>query len=63
MNPSAVLLEENSEIADAIERIQANAQTPVVVSMDGQLVAAIGLQDTVTRRCQNRGRVIAERWA
>ncbi len=47
MNPSAVLLEENSEISDAIERIQVNAQTPVVVSMDGQLVAAIGLQDTI----------------
>ena len=47
MNPSAVLLEENSGIAAAIERIQVNAQTPVVVSIDGQLVAAIGLQDTI----------------
>lgn len=47
MNPSAVLLEENSEISDAIERIQVDAQTPVVVSMDGQSVAAIGLQDTI----------------
>ena len=47
MNPSAVLLEENSEISDAIERIQVDAQTPVVISMDGQLVAAIGLQDTI----------------
>ena len=47
MNPSAVLLDENSEIADAIERIQVHAQTPIVVSMDGQLVAAIGLQDKI----------------
>ncbi len=47
MNPSAVLLEENSEIADAIERIQVNAQTPVVVSMNGEPVVAIGLQDTI----------------
>ena len=47
MNPSAVLLEENGEILEAIERIETSAQTPVTVSINGQLVAAIGLQDTV----------------
>ena len=47
MNPSAVLMDEASDTFDAVERIEANAQTPVTVSINGQLVAAIGLQDTV----------------
>lgn len=47
MNPSAVLLEEDSEIFDAVERIQVHAQTPVTISINGQSVAAIGLQDTI----------------
>ena len=59
MNPSAVLLEENIDVADAIEKIQANAQTPVVVLVDGHLVAAIGLQDHDPGRCQNRGGIAA----
>ena len=47
MNPSAVFLEGNSEILAAVEKIEASAQTPVTVSIDGQLVAVIGLQDTI----------------
>ncbi|MXX91992.1 MAG: heavy metal translocating P-type ATPase [Chloroflexi bacterium] len=47
MNPSAVLLEENASIHSAVELIEASAQTPVTVSINGQLVGAIGLQDTV----------------
>ena len=47
MNPSAVFLEGNDEILAAVEQIEASAQTPVTVSIDGQLVAAIGLQDTI----------------
>lgn len=47
MNPSAVLLDENSGVSEAVEQIQADAQTPVVVSKNGQLLAAIGLQDTI----------------
>ena len=47
MNPSAVLLEENGGVYEAVERIEASAQTPVTVSINGQLIAAIGLQDTV----------------
>ncbi len=47
MNPSAISLDAGSEIFNAIERIEANAQTPVSISIDGQPVAAIGLQDTV----------------
>ena len=47
MNPSAVLLEESGVMSDAVERIEASAQTPVTVSIDGQIVAAVGLQDTV----------------
>ena len=47
MNPSAVLLEENGVMSDAVERIEASAQTPVTVSIDGHIVAAVGLQDTV----------------
>jgi Cu+-exporting ATPase len=34
-------------MSDAVERIEASAQTPVTVSIDGQIVAAVGLQDTV----------------
>ena len=47
MNPSAVLLEETEEVSAAVERIQASAQTPVTVSINGQLVAAIGMADTI----------------
>ena len=47
MNPSAVFLEGNSEILAAVEKIEVSAQTPVTVSIDGQLVAVIGLQDTI----------------
>ncbi len=47
MSPSAVLLDDNEPIEDALEHIQANAQTPVTLSINGQIVAAIGLQDTV----------------
>lgn len=47
MNPSAVLLEENASIHSAVELIEASAQTPVTVSINGRLVGAIGLQDTV----------------
>lgn len=47
MNPTAVLLEEGTEILGAVERIQRRAETPVTVSIDGQPVAAIGLQDTI----------------
>lgn len=47
MNPSAVLLEENVGVQKSVKWIDASAQTPVTVSINGQLVAAIGLQDTV----------------
>ncbi len=47
MNPSAVMLDEADEIVEAVERIEASAQTPVTVSINGQPVAVIGLQDTV----------------
>lgn len=47
MNPSAVLLEENIGVQKSVKRIEASAQTPVTVSINGQLVTAIGLQDTV----------------
>lgn len=47
MNPSAVLLEDNLGVYDAVEEIKSMAQTPVTVSINGQLVAAIGLQDSV----------------
>ncbi len=47
MNPSAVLIEDNSEIFEAVEKIEMGAQTPVVLLIDGQVVAAIGLADTV----------------
>ena len=47
MNPSAVLLEDSAVVSAAVERIESEAQTPVAVSINGQLVAAIGLQDTV----------------
>ena len=47
MNPSAVLLEENVGVQKSVKRIEASAQTPVTVSINGQLVGAIGLQDTV----------------
>ncbi len=47
MNPAAILLDENPEIQNAVERIEADAQTPVAISINGQIIAAIGLQDTV----------------
>ena len=47
MNPAAVLLENNREILEAVEQIGAEAQTPVTVSVNGELVAVIGLQDMV----------------
>ena len=47
MNPSAVLLEEGSEVSNAVKRIESNAETPVTVSINGEVVAAIGLQDTI----------------
>ena len=47
MNPSAIWMEEESDIARAVERIESNAQTPVVVSINGEPVAAIGLHDPV----------------
>ena len=47
MNPSAMLLEDHIEILNFVERIKANAQTPVIVSVSDQLVAAIGLQDKI----------------
>ena len=47
MNPSAVSLDERSEVFNAVEQIEASAQTPVTISIDGEPVAAIGLQDTV----------------
>ncbi len=47
MNPSAVLLEDNDRVFEAVKQIEASAQTPVTVSINGQLVAAIGLQDTI----------------
>ena len=47
MNPSAVLLEEATEVSVAVGRIEASAQTPVTISINGQLVAAIGMADTV----------------
>ena len=47
MNPSAVLLEENVGVQKSVKRIEASAQTPVTMSINGQLVGAIGLQDTI----------------
>lgn len=47
MNPSSVLLDENADVSAAVEQIESAAQTPVTVSINGQLIAAIGLQDTV----------------
>ena len=47
MNPSAVMLEPDSPVSDAVERIETDAQTPVTVSKNGEVIAAIGLQDTV----------------
>ena len=47
MNPSAVLIDENEEMSDAVELIEASAQTPVTLSINGQVVAAVGLADTV----------------
>ena len=47
MNPSAIWLEDDIEIDLAIRRIEADAQTPVAVSVDGQPIAAIGLNDTI----------------
>ena len=54
MNPSAMLLEDDDGVYEAVERIEASAQTPVTVSINGQLVAAIGLQDTVRERMPRR---------
>ena len=47
MNPSAVSLDERSEVFNAVEQIEASAQTPVTISINGEPAAAIGLQDTV----------------
>ena len=47
MNPSAVSLDERSEVFNAVEQIEASAQTPVTISSNGEPAAAIGLQDTV----------------
>ena len=47
MNPSAVLMEDDSEIFGMVEQIQKMAETPVTVSIDGRLIAAIGLQDAI----------------
>ena len=47
MNPSAISLDADSEIFNAVERIEASAQTPVTISIDGQPVAAIGFQDAI----------------
>ncbi len=47
MNPSAVFIEENEVMSNAVELIEARAQTPVTLSINGQVVAAVGLADTV----------------
>ncbi len=47
MNPSAVFIDENEEMSKAVELIKASAQTPVTLSINGQVVAAVGLADTV----------------
>ena len=47
MNPSAAFIDENGEMSNAVELIEASAQTPVTLSINGQVVAAVGLADTV----------------
>ena len=47
MNPSAISMEEHVEMTAAVDEIEASAQTPVAVSINGDVVAAIGLADTV----------------
>lgn len=47
MNPSAISMEEDVEMTAAVDEIEASAQTPVTVSINGDVVAAIGLADTV----------------
>ncbi len=47
MKASTIALDDGNPISEAVERIASQAETPVVVSIEGQPLAVIGLRDAV----------------